>query len=418
MLTQKHSQYKWYVLLLLTGVSTFAYLDKQLIVIAQEAIKIEFDLSDTQLGFLSGLSFSITFIAFGIPIAHLADKVNRKKMLAIALGFWSTVTVLTGYTKSFIQIVIARMSVGFGETGSGPPAYSILPDYFPKHQRARAFSIYNMGVYLGILISFLLGGYLLDEYGWRATMIFMGIPGICFAFLIFFSLKEPVRGQLDGNQIEKASAPSIRQVLHTLFTKKTFIYLSIGAGIHTLVGVAFGNWSPSFFYRVHEMTFTEIGTWLALVIGICGSVGTITGGFLADKYGKLNKKWYILIPAIGVIASLPTGIILVFSDSRPIMLVTHCLSTMMFSLYVGPCFFVVQDLVDVRMRATASAIFAIVLNLFGMGTGPILAGVLSDYLEPMYGIFSIRWSLFYIILLKIVAFIFLLLAVKNYKKET
>lgn len=165
------------------------------------------------------------------------------------------------------------------------------------------------------------------------------------------------------------------------------------------------------------MTFTQIGTWLSLVIGICGSIGAFLGGYLADKYGRKDKKWYLLIPAIGVIGSLPFSFFLLLSDSRPIMLVCHCFATLLFSLYIGPCFVVLQDLVGIRMRATASAIFAIVLNLFGMGMGPLLAGALSDVLEPSYGIFAIRWSLFYLTFLKIASFGFFLLAIKNYKKE-
>jgi len=418
MSTQKPPHYKWYVLLLLTGVSTFAYIDKQLIVILQEPIKQEFDLSDTQLGLLSGLAFTITFILFGIPVAHLSDKLNRKNILAAALAFWSVVTSLTSFATSYISLLIARMSVGLGETGNAPPAYSILPDYFPKHQRARAFSIYNMGVYIGILISFSFGGYLVDNFGWRQTLFIMGIPGLIFSLLIYFTLKEPIRGQLDQKAYSDEKASSIGQVLKALFTKKTFIFLCLGAGFHTLIGVAFGNWAPSFFSRVHQMSFTAIGTWLSLVIGICGSAGAFLGGYLADKYGQIDKKWYILIPAIGVIGSLPFSFFLILSGSKTVMLISHCFATLLFSLYIGPCFVVVHDLVGIRMRATASAIFAIALNLFGMGTGPLLAGALSDFLEPTYGVFSIRWSLFYISFLKIIAFIFLLFAVKYYKKES
>lgn len=245
--TQKSPEYKWYVLLLLTGVSTFAYIDKQLIVILQEPIKQEFDLSDTQLGLLSGLAFTLTFLAFGIPIAHLSDKFNRKNILAISLAFWSSITSLTSLATSYMTLLIARMSVGLGETGSAPPAYSILPDYFPKQERGKAFSIYNSGIYIGILISFWLGGYLLDNFGWRKTLFFMGTPGLLFSIVIFFTLKEPIRGRLEQTAYNKEKPSSIRDVLRALFTKKTFIFLSLGAGFHTLVGVAFGSWSPSFF---------------------------------------------------------------------------------------------------------------------------------------------------------------------------
>ena len=367
----KTLQYRWYVLFLLAGVYTFAFLDKQLMVILQEPIKQELGLSDTQLGLITGLAFTLPYVLFSLPIAYLADRYNRKNIITIALIFWSAVTTLTGKATNFIQLVIARMLVGFGESGSSPAAYSIISDYFRPEERAKAFSIYHIGLYIGILISFAFGGYMAEHYGWRSTFSILGIPGVLFGILLFFTLKEPLRGRIDNLKNTPTKPPSFLTVFKTLRTKKAFWWLILGVGIHSLYGMAMTNWLPSFFIRVHGMSYTTVGIWLSLVIGICGSTSVYLGGYLGDKYGAKNKLWYIWIPAIGVIVGLPFTLIFLLSSSYEVMLLTNCLSTLTFSFYLGPSLKILQDFVPPNMRAMTGSIFIISIQFFGTGLGPL-----------------------------------------------
>ena len=408
--------YRRYVLFLLTGVYTFAYIDRNLIVILQESIKEELLLTDTQLGFASGLAFSIFFLLLGLPVAHLADKYNRKKIMAIALAFWSVVTALTGRATNYIQLVIARMAVGAGETGGNPTSYSLIADYFPADKRGRAYGIYNSGVYIGILIGYLIGGYLLEHYSWRFAFYALGIPGVIFAILIYFTLKEPKREITPKLNNTKEEVPSIKEVFKYIFSQKVFVFLFLGVGIHTTIGVGFGNWTPSFFFRIHDMNAAQIGLWLSLVVGIGGIIGTNLGGYLVDKLGKRDKKWYILIPAFSALLGLPLTLTFVLVESKLIMLMAHILGVIIFATYVAPAYTYLQNNVPATMRGRSSAILAIALNIFGMGTGPILVGALNDLLEPIYGIYAIRWSLFFITFGKIIAFYFLWRAAKLLKQ--
>jgi len=410
------SPYRWYVLALLTGVTTFAYLDRQLIVILQEAIKEDLNLSDTQLGLVTGFAFALSFTTMSIPTAYLADRYSRKNIISLALALWSGITALTGFANSFWQLFIARFGVGLGETGSAPPALSLIPDYFPKAERGRGFAIRGMGVYFGLLLGFLIGGFMEEAYGWRTAFFVVGIPGVLFAILFFFTIKEPIRGNLDPQQTT-SKPPSIKEVFQYIAKKKTLWYIGLGSGIHALVGTAYATWMAPFFMRVHGMGTAEIGVWLAFAIGVCGSFGTFLGGYLGDKFGSKDSRYYLWIPAVSFILSFPFAVGLLFSPNKTVALFFYLIPNILYAFYIGPAYTLLQELVTVQMRATASAIFVMVVSLFGTGTGPILAGAISDWLQPIYGVDSIRWALFYIGFLEIAAFFALLKAATTLKTD-
>jgi len=416
--TMNHNitSYRWYVLLLLTGVTTFAYLDRQLIVILQEAIKEDLGLNDTQLGLITGFAFALSFTTMSIPTAYLADRFSRKNIISLSLALWSGITAFTGFANSFWQLFLARFGVGLGETGSAPPALSIIPDYFPKAERGRAFAIRSMGVYFGLLLGFLVGGFMEEAYGWRTAFFVVGTPGVLFAILFFFTIKEPIRGNLDPPQASN-QAPSIKEVFQYIAKKKTLWYIALGSGFHALVGTAYATWMAPFFMRIHDMGTAEIGLWLAFAIGVCGSLGTFLGGYLGDKFGAKDSRYYLWIPAASFILSFPFAVGLLFSPNKTVALLFYLIPNVLYAFYIGPAYTLLQELVTVQMRATASAIFVMVVSLFGTGTGPILAGAISDWLQPIYGADSIRWALFYIAFLEIVACLALLKATKTLKAD-
>src|SRR6187455_2437068 len=194
------NRYRNFVLMMLTLVYVFNFVDRQLIVILQESIKKDRNLSDTQLGLLSGFTFAIFYVTLGIPIARLADRTNRKNTVAISLSLWSAMTAFSGLARNFIQLLLARIGVGVGEAGGSPPAHAMISDYFPPEKRSTALSIYSTGIYFGILTGFLLGGYLNQHLGWRTAFFALGIPGVFFSVLFYVTVREPHKGATDVNE--------------------------------------------------------------------------------------------------------------------------------------------------------------------------------------------------------------------------
>lgn len=410
---------KWYVLALLTIVSTFAHLDKNLIIILQESIKADLGLSDTQLGLISGVAFAIAYATFGIPVALLSDRFSRRNIIAAALAMWSGITALTGLGTNFIQLFLARFGVGIGETGSTSPIISMISDYFGKANRGRAYAIYSMGVYFGLMLGFLLGGYLNEAIGWRSAFMIVGIPGVIFAMIFYFTVKEPIRGRLDNREQEdKAKAPSsFLTILRFMAAKKTLVYLLIGATLHTLVGTAFANWMPPFFSRVHGLGSAEIGLWLAFAIGVCGAAGTYLGGYLGDLHGKKDIRWNFWIPMMSIVASLPFALGTLYSENHTVALVFYMMPNLLYAFFLGPSYAMLQEMVEIKMRATAAAVFSISLIFLGSGLGPLLVGLLSDYFEPTMGTGSIRMAMVIIAILEIPAFLCFMMAARTLKKD-
>src|SRR5580700_6887797 len=225
-------RYRNYVLAMLTLVYVFNFVDRQILVILQESIKKELHLSDTGLGLLSGFTFAIFYVTLGIPIALVADKGNRRNIVAMSLGLWSIMTAFSGMARNFIQLLLARIGVGVGEAGGSPPAHAMISDYFPPEKRSTALSVYSTGIYIGILVGFLMGGYLNQHLGWRTAFFVLGIPGILFSLFFFTTVKEPQRGATDADAAAANQSHSLGEVLRYLYSTKTFVYLTLATGLH------------------------------------------------------------------------------------------------------------------------------------------------------------------------------------------
>jgi len=238
--------YRNFVLIMLTLVYVFNFIDRQLLVILQESIKKDLHLSDTQLGMLSGFTFALFYVTLGIPIARLADKTSRRNVVAVSLGLWSIMTALSGTAKNFIHLLLARIGVGVGEAGGSPPAHAMISDYFPPNERSTALSVYSTGIYFGIMIGFLTGGYLNQSLGWRTAFFTLGIPGILFSLLFYFTVKEPGRGATDKASIATGEPHSIGTVVKKLFATHSFVYLAFATALNVFCIYGLSNWSPSF----------------------------------------------------------------------------------------------------------------------------------------------------------------------------
>jgi MFS family permease len=389
--------YRNYVLAMLTLVYIFNFIDRQILVILQESIKKELHLSDTQLALLSGFSFAIFYVTLGIPIARLADKTNRRNTVALSVGIWSIMTACSGLAKNFIQLLLARIGVGVGEAGGSPPAHAMISDYFPPQKRSTALSIYSAGIYFGVLIGFLMGGYLNQRLGWRTAFFVVGLPGMLFSLLFYATVKEPKRGATDVNN--EATAPhSLREVLTLLYSTKTFVFLAMASALNVFCIYGLINWAPSFLQRLHGMKAAETGALLGLIYGIGGGAGSFAGGLLSDHFGKKDKRLYLKIPAYAIIITIPCAAGALFLHNTALSLASLGLCASLQSVYLGPSLAVAHSLVPASMRALTSAVFFLVINLVGLGFGPLVVGIISDLLKPALGIESLRWALSVIII--------------------
>ncbi len=407
------NRYRNYVLVMLTLVYVFNFIDRQLLVILQESIKKELHLSDTQLGILSGFTFAIFYVTMGVPIARFADKANRRNIVALSLGGWSLMTACCGLAKNFIQLLLARIGVGIGEAGGSPPAHAMISDYFPSQKRATALAFYSSGIYVGVLIGFLMGGYLNQNLGWRTAFFVLGIPGIIFSFLFYASVKEPRRGATDGDALPAPQTHSFTQVLKVLYAKKTFVYLCLATALHVFCIYGLINWAPSFLQRLHGMKSSETGSLLGPIFGIGGAIGSFAGGFLTDRFGKKDKRWYLKTPAYAIIISIPCAAGALFLQNTFLSATCLGLCASLHSMYLGPSISVAHSLVPASMRSLTSAILFFVLNLIGLGFGPLVVGMVSDLLAPSLGVESLRWAMSIILIVSVASTALFFVAAKK-----
>lgn len=384
--------YRRFVLVMLTIVYAFNFIDRQILVILQEPIKADMGLSDAQLGLLTGFSFALVYVTAGIPIAYWADRGNRRNIVSMALAVWSGMTALSGFVQNYAQLLLARVGVGIGEAGGSPPAHSMISDYFEPERRGTALSIYSMGIYIGILVGFALGGVIAESFGWRTAFLVVGIPGVLFAVVLRLTVKEPRRGRWD-NLDHAATRPTVRETLSLLRQRPSFWYIATGCALISYVSYGNGNFLPSFLMRSHGLSLSQVGAILALVAGVAGAIGTFLGGYLGDRLGVVDKRWYLWVPLLGLIAGIVPYFYVLLSDHTVSVLATLVFVNIATTLYLGPSIAMSHALVPPAMRAVASAVLFFVLNIIGLGLGPLLTGVLSDLLRESFGDQSLRYAM-------------------------
>ena len=403
--------YRVWVLFILVVVYTFNFIDRQIVGILAVPIKEELLLSDTQLSLMGGLAFALFYTFLGIPVAWLADRFSRVWIMTVALTVWSGMTALCGLANNFIQLFLARLGVGVGEAGGVAPAYSLISDYFPPHQRARALSVYSFGIPIGSALGIVLGGILASILGWRAAFIIVGLAGVAIAPIFRLTMREPKRGRFDANHASVEPAP-VKSVVAKLTSKSSFWLLSFGAASSSMMGYGLIFWLPSFFVRSYGEALPGFFSWLppALVpegagavfyagyfygsiILIGGIAGIWLGGFLADKFGQKNRSAYALVPAWAFVASVPFFVLGLMSDSLGVAFLAFLVPQALSLVWLGPVIAAFQHLVPPNMRATASAIFLFINNLIGIGLGNLVIGAISDTLNAQFGDESLRYAM-------------------------
>jgi MFS family permease len=380
------------VLFMLVVVYTFNFIDRQIVGILAVPIKADLGLTDGQLGLMGGLAFALFYTGLGIPVAMLADRYSRTWIMTVALTVWSAMTAVCGLATNFWQLFAARLGVGVGEAGGVAPAYSLIADYFPAGQRARALSIYSFGIPIGSAAGIVFGGIIASLIDWRWAFFIVGIAGVCVAPLFRLTVREPPRGQYDPYRSDRA-APGIRQIFSTLAAKPSFWLISLGASFSSMMGYGVFFWLPSFLVRSYGLTLLDASLFYGAVLLIGGLAGLWAGGWLGDRFGQGSRGEYARIPAIAFLATIPFYVLAVLSPTLTVSFFVLLAPTALGLVWLGPIISVIQHLVRPDMRATASAVFLFINNLIGIGLGTYAIGWLSDTLAVRFGEDSLRYSI-------------------------
>ncbi len=381
-----------YVLFILVVVYTFNFIDRQIIGILAVPIKADLGLTDSELGLMGGLAFALFYTGLGIPIAMLADRYSRTWIMTFALAFWSAMTAVCGLATNFWQLFLARMGVGVGEAGGVTPAYSLIMDYFPPKQRARALSIYSFGIPIGSALGIVFGGVIATMVDWRIAFFIVGLAGVVLAPVFRLTVKEPVRGQFD-RQRKNTKAPGIKNILQILAKKPSFWILSIGAACSSMMGYGMFFWLPSFLVRSYELSLLDASLFYGAILLVGGTAGIWAGGWMGDRFGHKKRSQYVRIPAYAFLATVPFYLLGILSPNLTLSFFVLLVPTALGLVWLGPVISTIQHLVRPDMRATTSAIFLFINNLIGIGLGTYAIGALSDVLQTQFGNESLRYSI-------------------------
>ncbi|RJG19001.1 spinster family MFS transporter [Massilia cavernae] len=396
-----------YTLLLLTFVYAMSLIDRQIMGVLIEPVKREFQVSDTAMGLLTGLAFALFYSTLAVPMGRLADRSNRRNMVALCCGAWSLMTGLCGLAGSYWQLAAARVGVAIGEAGGTAPSLSMIADHYPPRQRSRAMSVFMLGPPLGTLFGLGLGAWLAQRYGWRSAFLWMMVPGVVAAILLRTGGIEPLRGRWDSSS-EAASASagageSLATVVKAMWASSAFMRITVAGLLLGFAGYAIGIWSTAFLVRSHGLALKDAGILIGLTSGVAAICGSLFSGWLCDRLIQRDVRWQLGVPIIGLLLALPLGVIYLLYPAGndwqvgPLKVPHAMVFNLLFSFFsvwwTAPSFAALTALVASHRRTTVLALYSLGLTMFGGGLGPLFVGMLSDALTPMFGAEALRWAL-------------------------
>ncbi len=382
--------YAYYVLGALTLVSFFNYMDRMVLAVLVEPIKRDLNLSDTQIGVLSGLAFAVLYATCGLPLARLADRRSRTAILAACVAIWSVMTAACGLSMNFVQMLLARIGVGVGEAGCVPASHSLIGDYFPGARKALAISMFQAGGLAGLSGGLMATGYLADQFGWRTAFILVGAPGVALGALVYLTVREPRRTAPAG---EPAAALSLWQAVRHLARRRAFVHLVAGLSIGSFATYGLAQWLASFFIRVHAMTLTQIGVWSGLTAGVGTILGVLLGGAIGARLIRRDRRWEVWLPAMSYGLGCPLYLGVFLAPDPWVGIGVMFFAGLVTASGGGVALAAVQSLAEPHLRATAIALMMFFSSLIGLGAGPLFVGVISDVLQPACGAHSLKWAL-------------------------
>lgn len=375
-------RYKTYFLAIFVTMTAFSYMDRVLMNTLGQAIKVDLDLSDTQLGMLGGLSIAAFYAIFALPSARMAERFRRTHIIAAAVTIWSVMTTLCGVAQNFWQLLGARLGVGIGET-SALATQSLVSDMFPPNRRASALGILNLGVTIGLLFGAVASGLLVQSFGWRAAFFILGLPGLLLALTIGLTIHEPPRGFSEGEQSDEPPPPFL-SVLSLAFTKRSFVHILAGATIVATVGSGVLQFMHPFFVRRFHLDYAEAAAMFGAINGLTTGVGFLAGGLVTDWLATKDKRYYGFVPACGLLVAMPFFIAGYLQTDWRIALPLLAVPGMFSATYFAPTYAVAHNIVTPRMRATIVAIVGLSSGIVALAVGPTLAGFVSDRSAAFY----------------------------------
>lgn len=401
------------VLAMLLVVYTFNFLDRQILGILAKPIQEELNLNDAQFGAIGGLAFALLYSVMGVPLALLADRIGKAKVIAGSLVVWSGFTALCGVAGNFWQLFLYRLGVGVGEAGGVAPSYALIADYFPLERRARALAIYSTGIPVGLALGVLLGAYIAALVNWKVAFLTVGVAGILIAPLFLWIVRDKPAVVVAANAPAKAPVTAVFPILAR---KPAFWLLAVGAGCSSLAGYGLALWTPKIVMQHFGWGLIPAGQFMASLLLLGGATGIFMGGVVADKLGKLDRGWYPKIPAIAWIITAPMFVLGLMSDQPVLAWFLLVIPNALNTLWLGPVITAVQHLVPPSMRTTASGSFLMINNLIGLGVGPWLMGALSVSMKAEYGDDSLRYGAMIAVCFYLVAAALALLSVKSLRR--
>ncbi len=400
-----HGAYRWYVLGVLMIVYAFSFMDRQIVSILLEDLRAEFLLSDTQLGLLSGIAFALFYATLGVPIARLADRGNRVRIVTIAITVWSAMTAICGLAGSFWQLFLARIGVGVGEAGGGPPSHSIVSDYFEPTQRSVAMSIYSMGPTVGSFIGLAAGGWVAQQYGWRWAFGAVGLPGLALAAILYTTVREPVRGALDPVG-KRSNQESFQDTVRALIKNRLWLWNMLGHTFAIFVGYGFSSWKPTLYLRQFDLSQAEVGALIGTMGLVVGVPGLLIGGLIGDRIVARSQKLAVRCIGYATLLVIPFYGLGLMADGWLLTTILLGLGLVFYQLGYGTSISIGMSAVEPSQRALAASFGFLTANLLGLGLGPLLVGAISDAAVSSFGIRSLAFSLGVCLIALIISFAF------------
>lgn len=391
---QPSAGYRRYVLLILTLVYAFNFIDRQIIGILSPFIKEDLGLDDAQLGWLKGFAFALLYTVVGIPIAWLADRYSRVNIVAISLTVWSGFTALSGYASNFTQLALARIGVGIGEAGGSPPSHSMISDLYDSTERAKALAIYSLGIPFGIMAAYFAAAFFLQggDADWRTVMVAVGVPGVILAIVMKLTIKEPQRTVAPSGSTQSMT---LKEAIKTLLKIPTWWGMCLGISFGSFGSYAISTWIIDFYVRVHgNIEIQDLLISFGIINGTAYASGVWLGGVIADRWGKKDRKGYALLPTYAMIIGVPCFILALYVGNAWLSIALMAVLLTTSGMYLGPCFAIAQTLAPINARAMSTALFFFVLNIIALGGGPTLVGIVSQmYTDEMGSAEALRFSL-------------------------
>jgi predicted MFS family arabinose efflux permease len=408
----------WFTLGILCFVYVLNFLDRQLLAILAKPIQDTLHVTDTQLGLISGLYFAFFYCFIAIPVGWLADRTNRVAVLSLACAIWSAATVACGLARTYPQLVVARMTVGFGEAGGVPPSYAIITDYFPPGRRGTALSIYNLGPPIGAALGIAFGASIAAAFNWRYAFVVLGAVGIVAAVAVFLLVREPPRGGLD-RAYDHAATPrtGFWDTLTAFFSRPSLVLVSLGGGSTQFITYGLGNFTTLFLMREKGMTLEEVALWYALCVGIGMSAGMIVCGRVIDRFTQRSRQAFALVPAASLTLAIPFYLAFVWAPTWELSVLLLTAPMFLNYFYLSSSIALVQEEVRPDQRVMSGALLLLVMNFIGLGLGPTYVGLASDYFRATHPDHSLQMALYTLVPFYVFAIILFLFLARVLKKE-